>query len=135
MLTQGQNDNCDTALELYPYLTKDLFMKWNPALKGDCQGLWSGYWYCVADFKSSDMPQPPTTTKPGKPAESGAPSDCKAWYQTSDDDTCDFIVQMFGTFSKSDFTKWNPSVLTDCSEIEVSSCHNLAQRNFRGAFD
>ncbi len=49
----------------------------------------------------------------------GVPSDCVGWYQTTVNDSCDDIAGMFGTFSRKDFILWNPSVYSDCSNIQV----------------
>lgn len=106
-------------LKAYPYITKELFFQWNPALNGDCNGLWENYWYCVANYKQTDLPQPPSQDKPGTPTGDGTISGCKSWYKTTGGDTCDVIVQAFGSFSTSDFVSWNPSVGSTCSDIKV----------------
>lgn len=95
-------------------------MAWNPALSGNCDGLWAGYYYCVADFPSSSLPMPPTVTTKPSPAGTGSPSNCAAWYLTTFNEDCDALILEFGTFSKNDFILWNPSVWSDCSNFQVS---------------
>lgn len=92
---------------------------WNPALAGNCNGLWSGYWYCVADFGTAP-PLPPVVTTTPSPIGTGSPSNCADWYNATLGDNCDTVVAQFGTFSKSDFISWNPSVWSDCSNFQVS---------------
>lgn len=107
-------------LEKYSYISQQQFFDWNPALEENCNGLWSGYWYCVADFASTDLPMPPTVTASPSPVQTGIADSCVAWYMTTVSDTCDAIVSIFGSFSKEDFIKWNPGVWSDCSNIQVS---------------
>ncbi len=93
------------------------FVQWNPAVNSDCSGLWANYYYCIAQFTNN--PPPPTTTKLPSPVQDGIARDCTAWYQMTGDDTCDSIPTLFSTFSKSDFVKWNPAVMSDCSGLKV----------------
>ncbi|OAA74801.1 peptidoglycan-binding protein [Akanthomyces lecanii RCEF 1005] len=111
-------DTCNTVLKAYPYITEELFYKWNPALDGNCQGLWANYWYCVANYDPADLPQPPSQSTPGTPVGDNTVSGCKAWYQTTGGDDCDIIAQAFGSFSTSDFISWNPSVGSKCDDIK-----------------
>lgn len=106
-------------LKAYPYITLELFYKWNPALEGNCEGLWANYWYCVANYDQANLPQPPSQPTPGTPVGDGTVSGCKAWYQTTGGDDCDIISQAFGSFSTSDFISWNPSVGSRCDGIKV----------------
>lgn len=45
------------------YLTQEDFMAMNPALNGNCDGLWLGYYYCVVG-PSGITAMPPTATSP-----------------------------------------------------------------------
>ncbi|KAI8959037.1 hypothetical protein F5Y11DRAFT_359517 [Daldinia sp. FL1419] len=90
------------------YLTQDEFLAMNPALNGNCDGLWEGYYYCVVG-PSGITAMPPTATSPPATIPSGQTSDCSHWYQR-DGESCADIVTMFGIFSLSDFITWNPSV-------------------------
>lgn len=96
------------------YITKDQFFAWNPALNGNCDGIWAGYYYCVANIDSSSPPMPTVTAKPSTVA-GGTPDSCTAWYNTTVGDTCDRVALQFGSFSKADFISWNPIVGPDCS--------------------
>ncbi|KAI5457372.1 hypothetical protein BGZ63DRAFT_321328, partial [Mariannaea sp. PMI_226] len=109
---------CNEVLDIYDYITKEQFFQWNPILNSNCNGLWSGYWYCVAYFPDDDLPMPAHVTTTPSPIPTDSPTDCKSWYYTTIDDTCDDIVLMFGTFSKSDFVAWNPSVYDSCVGIQ-----------------
>lgn len=110
-----QGDTCLSILSMMTYISQTQFFAWNPALNGNCNGLWSGYYYCVANFNSASPPPMPTvTTKPTSVA-GGSTDSCTSWYNTTVGDTCDRIALQFGTFSASDFIGWNPIVGSDCS--------------------
>ena len=115
-----QDDTCTKVLEQFNYISREEFFKWNPALKGNCDGLFAHYWYCVADYEANNVPMPPTVTKAPSDLPDGIAGNCVAWYQMTGSDTCDSIAAMFGTFSEADFITWNPDVWSDCSHIEVS---------------
>ena len=82
-------------------ITRDQFFSWNPALAGNCDGLLSGYYYCVANFDASDLPPPPTVTASPSPTASGTVSECDSWYLAVTGDNCTIIAESFGTFSES----------------------------------
>ncbi|KAI8940058.1 hypothetical protein NX059_003777 [Plenodomus lindquistii] len=113
------NQNCNDLVSSYGYFSQEQFLTWNPALGGNCLGLWLDTWYCVGAYSDQDLPLP--AHRNTKPTEGevplGYPADCSRWYQTTSDDDCDLIALMFGSFSTADMAKWNPSVLSDCSGI------------------
>jgi hypothetical protein len=113
------NQNCNDLVSSYGYFLQQQFLTWNPALDGNCFGLWLDTWYCVGAYSDDDIPLPAHQTN--KPTQGkfplGFPSDCSRWYQTTFDDTCGDIALMFGSFSMAEFVKWNPSVFNDCSGI------------------
>ncbi|KAF2124898.1 carbohydrate-binding module family 50 protein [Dothidotthia symphoricarpi CBS 119687] len=113
------NQNCNDLVTLYSYFSQEQFLAWNPALDGNCLGLWLDTWYCVGAYSDDNLPQPAHRTT--KPTEGniplGYPADCSRWYQASSDEACDLIALMFGSFSVVEFVKWNPSVFSDCSGI------------------
>jgi hypothetical protein len=113
------DQNCNDLVSLYGYFSQQEFMAWNPALDGNCLGLWLDTWYCIGAYSDGDLPLPAHQTM--KPTEGnipfGYPSDCARWYRTTFDDTCDDVTLMFGSFSMAEFAKWNPSVFSDCSGI------------------
>ncbi|KAK2594660.1 hypothetical protein QQS21_007636 [Conoideocrella luteorostrata] len=114
------DENCQTILSMYSYITEKQFFDWNPVLKGNCFGLWLDNWYCVGAF-DNNYPMPPTVTATPSPVPNNSPGDCKSWYRTTVDDTCDVIASMFGTFKREDFIKWNPSVFDDCTAIKQNT--------------
>lgn len=112
-------DRCDNVLAANTLLTRDQFFAWNPVLNSNCDGLWSGVYYCVWAGGDSALPAPPTvTTKPSAAAPSIV-SNCASWYLATSGDTCQLIVDMFGRFSLASFVSWNPSVgTTTCAGIK-----------------
>jgi hypothetical protein len=114
------DENCDSILTVYTYITKDQFFEWNPVLNGDCNSLWQNNWYCVAAF-DSDYPLPPTVTATPSPIPDNSPRDCAHWYFLPTEDTCQSIAEIFGTFDAQDFVSWNPSVYDDCSNIKADT--------------
>ncbi|KAI4591934.1 hypothetical protein KJ359_012065 [Pestalotiopsis sp. 9143b] len=112
------DDTCTSVLQVYNYITEDEFFSWNPALGGNCQGLWAGYYYCVANFDADDAPMPPTVTASASPTATGTISTCTAWYQAVVNEDCAAIAAWSGTFSEADFIAWNPSVWSGCENIQ-----------------
>lgn len=122
-----ENDTCRTVLAAYAYVTEEQFFEWNPALNGSCDGLWLGYYYCVANFNStSEVPLPTVTEAPTASTAPGSAPSCTAWYSTTPDDSCDTIVSMFGRFSQADFVSWNPSLDSTCSNLKPSLYYCVA---------
>jgi len=93
------------------------FFAWNPALEGNCQGMWVGYYYCVAAYEAGKLPMPPTETKRPSVTPKGQIGTCSRWYKMTDPETCDEVVEMFATFSKANFVTWNPSVGSGCTSL------------------
>ncbi|KAK3313316.1 hypothetical protein B0H66DRAFT_594234 [Apodospora peruviana] len=116
----ADGDTCRSVLAVYDYITESQFFAWNPALNKNCDGLWVGYYYCVAAFASpEDLPMPPTLTTPGSPSGTGTISTCQKWYLTKNaNDDCQSIALWFGTFSVDEFISWNPSVRSTCANIK-----------------
>jgi hypothetical protein len=120
--TYLQGDTCNVILARFAYISREQFFQWNPALAGNCDGLWAQYWYCVADFAQGSLPMPPTVKTAPSPVQTGIASNCVSWYLMTGSDTCTSIAAMFGAFFSTDFINWNPAVWSDCSNIKVS-CH------------
>lgn len=112
MLHQGET--CRQLVQ-YRWFSQEQFFSWNPALEGNCDGLWLNYYYCVAVGDS--LPAPATVTKRPSSIPQGQISTCTSWYDAGEDETCDEIVGMFGRFSKDDLVKWNPSVASSCAGL------------------
>ncbi|KAI1977491.1 hypothetical protein LOZ53_001513 [Ophidiomyces ophidiicola] len=113
---QAQSGDTCRVITNRGFPSEKQFFEWNPALKGNCDGLWAGYWYCVA--VKGARPMPPRVTSLPSPVPTGQPSNCNSWYQTTSTETCDDIVSIFVAFSKEDFIKWNPSVGPKCDGIQ-----------------
>ncbi|KXJ88345.1 hypothetical protein Micbo1qcDRAFT_150822 [Microdochium bolleyi] len=113
----SSGNTCVQALQDYPLVSQEQFLSWNPALKGNCNGLWANTWYCAVAFEYADLPMPATVSTRPSPLPAGSTSQCRSWFRTRGPDTCALIVSMFGTFSEADFIAWNPSVGSDCSDI------------------
>jgi len=112
-------DTCVSVLSVYDYTTEEQFFAWNPALGGNCQGLWLGYYCCVANFEDeNNLPMPPTVTAGASPTAVGTISTCEKWYITRVNDDCASIASWFGTFSTQDFISWNPSVGSTCTDVK-----------------
>lgn len=111
---------------MYTYITREQFFAWNPALDGNCLGLWQNYFYCVANFGADSPPPMPTVTvKPTANVAEGIVPECVSWYKVLDeDDTCDTLAEFFGAaFTRADFIRWNPTVLSDCSNCKRIVSH------------
>ncbi|KAL1641021.1 hypothetical protein SLS58_006463 [Diplodia intermedia] len=105
----------------------------NPGVKDDCSGLQIGNSYCVE--VNFGVPQPtsthaPTTTsasseptEPAKPSptQDGLIDTCTSFYLAAKGDTCDTIINMYGTFTFTEFYAWNPAVDEDCSGLWAST--------------
>lgn len=100
-------DTCRNIVDGH-FLTEADFMAMNPALNGNCDGLWVDYWYCVVGPQGITA-MPITATSPPASTPSGQTGQCQHWYQ-SEGQSCSDIVAMFGAFSLADFISWNPSV-------------------------
>ncbi|PYH38428.1 uncharacterized protein BO87DRAFT_393846 [Aspergillus neoniger CBS 115656] len=112
------SDTCDQILASNPMLKFPLLLEWNPALKADCSGILPGYSYCIAAYNDTNRPSPPTVTNQPYPLKPGTAKNCTAWYKKDDGDTCDLIVEMFGTFDKAQFVAWNPDIGVQCYGLE-----------------
>ncbi|KAK6815800.1 carbohydrate-binding module family 50 protein [Apiospora arundinis] len=101
-------------LAKYTFLTQSQFLAWHPFLNGNCDGLWAGYYYCVWAGPSNALPpvstvsvKPPASSLPSPPG--GVTDTCTGWYEAGALDSCDDVVDIFGTFSRSQFEAWNPA--------------------------
>lgn len=117
-------DTCDKIVAKYGTFTFQDFLKWNPAVGSDCTGLWANTYYCVGIPGTPTSP-PATTTTPGNskpsPTQDGLAKDCTTFYKAVSGDTCDKIVNKYGTFTFQDFLKWNPAVGSDCSSLQAGT--------------
>lgn len=79
-------------------ITLEEFYEWNPALGGDCSGLWLNYAYCVGitsstspsntmattDAPTTTSSTPYATVKPPGPTQSGIPCTCNKYLMQAD---------------------------------------------------
>ncbi|KAH8768227.1 LysM domain-containing protein [Diaporthe sp. PMI_573] len=118
-------DTCQKIVDLYGTFTLDDFYSWNPAVESDCSTLLRGYYVCVG-ISNTPTAAPTTTTATAtttgaptapSPTQSGIISTCVSYYKVGSDDTCQKIVDKYGTFTLDDFYTWNPSLGTECSSL------------------
>lgn len=93
------------------------FYSWNPALNGDCSGLYPDYYVCVGLLSGAT----PTTRSTGgsttpTPTQSGMASHCNRFYLVQKDDGCADIASA-ESISLSDLYSWNPALNGDCSGL------------------
>ncbi|XP_014562094.1 carbohydrate-binding module family 50 protein [Bipolaris victoriae FI3] len=110
-------ETCRQVLQ-YGLVSQQQFFAWNPALNGNCDGLWLNYYYCVV--AGDALPAPPVETKRPSSVPQNQISTCNTWYKADGSETCDEIISMYGRFSKNDLIKWNPTVGTNCGGIAAN---------------
>ncbi|ETS75314.1 hypothetical protein PFICI_12258 [Pestalotiopsis fici W106-1] len=103
------------------------FVSWNPAVKSDCSGLWANTYYCIGvpgtpTAGTSTRPATTTTTTVTKstparpsPTQDGIAANCQRYHLASSGDTCQKLVNQYGTFTLDQFYAWNPAVGKSCS--------------------
>jgi hypothetical protein len=111
---KSQGNTCRDFVDGH-YLTEEDFFMWNPALNGNCDGLWADYYYCVVG-PGGITAMPPTVTIPPASIPYGQTEQCQRWYQRGGE-SCQELVVMFSTFSLNDFLGWNPSIGSECANI------------------
>ncbi|KAH7346290.1 hypothetical protein BKA65DRAFT_274098 [Rhexocercosporidium sp. MPI-PUGE-AT-0058] len=112
---QDMADNAGISLsELYA---------WNPALGGDCSGLWGGYAYCIGVTISSTTtsgPSEPTSTctgtAPPKPTQAGISCSCNSWLEQKEGVYCAEMATSAG-ISLQKLYDLNPALNGDCSGL------------------
>ncbi|KAG4253278.1 hypothetical protein FPRO03_07238 [Fusarium proliferatum] len=133
--------SCDSILEDYHITLKDL-QRWNPTIKGDCQGMTVGKSYCVEAANESEAepkPEPkPSTTKadskpsPTKPSngiktpdtlQPGIVSNCNKFYMVKSGEGC-ATVALKNDITLAEFYKWNTKVGSECAGLyaEAYAC-------------
>ncbi|KAF3941517.1 Autolysin [Dactylella cylindrospora] len=123
-----ENDGC-AAIASQAGIPLSMLYQWNPALNGDCSGLWANVYVCVGT--TTYTPTLTTTTKPPTttatttrnngvstptPIQAGMTTNCNKFYLVKGGDGCDPIARQFG-ISLSNFYSWNPAVKNDCSGL------------------
>jgi len=120
-------ENCDQVVTAFGNtFTFADFYKWNPAVGPACTSLWKETYYCVGvpgtPTAAPSTTQPPTTTTTTQPTgptptQTGIISTCQRYHQAVEGDTCDVIVNKYGTFTLAQFYEWNPAVGADCKGL------------------
>ncbi|KAJ5975193.1 hypothetical protein N7481_008900 [Penicillium waksmanii] len=108
---QGMADKYDITLaELY---------KLNPALNGDCSGLWAGYAYCIGTpGLSTSVPATTTNTAPTATSSGNCANVTPPKYLMHDKDGvyCYDIAQD-SDISLDELCEWNPALNGNCSGL------------------
>ncbi|PLB53269.1 hypothetical protein P170DRAFT_404258 [Aspergillus steynii IBT 23096] len=98
----------------------DKLYTWNPALNGDCTGLYPNYYICVGSIGSTTATTTTTTTSGGvstpTPTQSGMISGCKSFYFVQSGDSCYDIAADNG-IALDTLYLWNPALNGDCSGL------------------
>ncbi|KAL6849024.1 hypothetical protein ACO1O0_008554 [Amphichorda felina] len=98
---------------------------WNPALEGDCSGLWAKTYVCVSIIGEEPTPShspPPTTTKPDNgiktptPTQDGMVNNCDEFYLVKKGDQCAGIAKSHNISTKT-FYYWNPDIGDGCKNL------------------
>jgi LysM repeat protein len=114
-------DTCEKVVNKYGTFTEDEFIKWNPAVGDDCAAIWAKTYYCVGIPGTPSSRPSSTVTATGtsvpSPTQSGLIDSCTTFYKAVAGDTCEKVVNNYGTFTEDVFIKWNPAVGDDCSAI------------------
>jgi LysM repeat protein len=120
-----QNDGCYDIAAANGIALSDLYA-WNPALKGDCSGLWASVWACVGLIGQTPTSQttatPAITTSAGngistpQPTQPGLVSNCNKFHKVETNQGCQQIADLYG-IPLTDFTTWNPQARSDCTGL------------------
>ncbi|KJZ69800.1 hypothetical protein HIM_10818 [Hirsutella minnesotensis 3608] len=107
-------DGCYNIAQSNSIALSDLY-SWNPALKGDCSGLFPDYYICVGRSATPTTSKPPANSTP-TPVQDGMVKNCKKFYKVKSGDGCYNIAQS-NSIALNDFYLWNPAVKSDCSKL------------------
>ncbi|KAL4779063.1 hypothetical protein BJX76DRAFT_106069 [Aspergillus varians] len=99
----------------------DELYTWNPALNGDCSGLWPDYYICVGVGTTTATTTTTTTTtaravETPTPTQAGIVSSCKSFYYVQSGDGCYDIAADNGV-TLDNLYSWNPALNGDCSGL------------------
>lgn len=106
------------------------FVKFNPAVKADCSGIWADYYVCVSiighTLSTLTTSTKPTTTKSGNgvttptPTQTRMVTNCKTFEYVDEGETCESIAKARGVM-QAQFIAWNPAVGADCKLMRLNS--------------
>jgi LysM repeat protein len=112
-------------------ITLDELYKLNPALNGDCSGLWAGYAYCVGvpalttsnpaittteNTSTTTSPTACATVTPPGPTQANIPCTCNRYLMQADGVYCYDMAAKEG-ITLDQLYEWNPSLNGDCSGL------------------
>ncbi|KAF2134778.1 carbohydrate-binding module family 50 protein [Dothidotthia symphoricarpi CBS 119687] len=113
-----QGDYCQ-LVTLNQTISLGLFLAINSGIDSQCSNLQQGMYYCVyptADWNtttSSEVVSPPAATP------TGTTPTCYEWYVIQTGDYCGKVQERFAiTFQQLQY--WNPSLQSDCSNLQLS---------------
>ncbi|KAK6519718.1 hypothetical protein TWF506_000018 [Arthrobotrys conoides] len=126
------NDGCSAVAPQAGIPTAKLY-EWNPALNGDCTGLWADFYVCIGTTtytetltttkKSITKTTTKTTTTASNngvtiptPIQDGMTKSCNKFYFVKTSDGCTAIASQFG-ITPENFYAWNPAAKNDCSGL------------------
>ncbi|KAK4144200.1 uncharacterized protein C8A04DRAFT_28103 [Dichotomopilus funicola] len=108
-----KDETCDTIAALYSITTAQ-FIKWNPAAKSGCTGLWASTYACVGLIGGT-----PTTGNgiaTPTPTQPGMVKNCNKFVMVKPGDTCDAIAFWNGVAGGQYVKLWN-GLSEDCRDI------------------
>jgi LysM repeat protein len=111
---------------MYGTFRLDEFLNWNPAVRSGCTRLLAGFSYCVSISEAQPTRRIATGPSPQQPRIT---KNCKSYYKVQRGDTCQSIIDKYGTFSQTEFQDWNPSVGSSCQSLwaEYNVCVGLSE--------
>jgi LysM repeat protein len=93
----------------------DELYTWNPALNGDCSGLWPDYYICVGVGTTTTTATTTTgAVETPTPTQAGMLSSCKSFYYVQSGDGCYDIAAENGVTLDNLYSS-NPALNEDCS--------------------
>ncbi|KAK4246408.1 carbohydrate-binding module family 50 protein [Corynascus novoguineensis] len=99
-------------------------LKWNPAAKADCSGLWASTYACVGIIGGTP---PATTTKAGNgittptPVHPGMVNNCNKFAYVNPGDTCDELAALYHV-STANLVSWNAGIGgKDCRVLQANT--------------
>ncbi|KAJ5965826.1 hypothetical protein N7481_012540 [Penicillium waksmanii] len=115
-------DECETIAHSYGISMSQL-TQWNPEIKADCSGLWTGYFACVSTAGvDSKLVATTTTTTAGNgiatptPTRAEMTGNCDSFYMVKSGDECGKIASDHG-ITTDQLYKWNTEIGSTCGGL------------------
>ncbi|KAB8229898.1 uncharacterized protein BDW43DRAFT_314545 [Aspergillus alliaceus] len=113
------DDSCYNITTSYNIAISKLYI-WNPALNGDCTGLFPNYYICVGLIGNTTATTTTTTSYGGvstpTPTQAGMVAGCTSFYYVQSGDGCSDIATNNG-IALGKLYIWNPALNEDCSGL------------------